>query len=289
MKIGFIGAGKVGFCLGKYFSEHNFEVTGYYSRNPHSALQAAEFTGTMSFNDIDSIVEASDTLFLTVPDGTLPEIWDCIGKLSIRNKIICHCSGSLSSAVFSNIDNHNAYGYSIHPLFGINDRFNSHKELKHALFTLEGSEGRLYEMQMLLKQLGNPVQVILPENKARYHCAAVFASNLVIALAQTGIELLKGCGFDERSAGLALSPLMAGNIENIVRQGTIQALTGPVERGDVETVARNLSCLSGSDRQIYLLLSQKLLALAKQKKPGYSYIELERMMEKAYEKYSTIF
>jgi predicted dinucleotide-binding enzyme len=46
MKIGFIGAGKVGFSLGKYFCEHGLDVIGYFSRNPQSALQAAEFTGT---------------------------------------------------------------------------------------------------------------------------------------------------------------------------------------------------------------------------------------------------
>lgn len=278
MKIGFIGAGKVGFSLGKYFCEHDLNVIGYFSRNPQSAIQAAEFTGTMYFDDIESIVEASDTLFLTVPDGTITELWDCIGKLSIRNKIICHCSGSLSSSVFSNIDNHDAYGYSIHPLFGISDKLNSYKELSHAFITLEGSAGRLYEMQMLLKRLGNSVQIILSENKAAYHSAAVFVSNFMVALAQIGIDLLKNCGFDEQNASIALNPLMLGNIKNIVRQGTIQALTGPIERCDIETIARNLSCLNEKDRQLYILLSQKLIAIAKEKNQNCSYAELETMI-----------
>ncbi|MHB8061010.1 MAG: Rossmann-like and DUF2520 domain-containing protein, partial [Ruminiclostridium sp.] len=232
MKIGFVGAGKVGFSLGKYFCEHGLNVIGYYSRNPQSALQAAEFTGTMYFSDIVSIVEASDTLFLTVPDGAIKELWDYIDKLSIKNKMICHCSGSLSSSVFSNIDNHAAYGYSIHPLLGISDKLNSYKELSYAFFTLEGSKGRLFEIQMLLKSLGNSVQVVLSENKAAYHSAAVFASNLMVALAQTGIDLLKNCGFDEQNASLALYPLMLGNMKNIVIQGTVEALTGPIERCD---------------------------------------------------------
>jgi len=278
MKIGFIGAGKVGFSLGKYFCEHGLNVIGYYSRNPQSALQAAKFTGTMDFNDIESIVEASDTLFLTVPDGTIKELWDYIDKLSIKNKIICHCSGSLSSSVFSNIDNHGSYGYSIHPLLGISDKLNSYKELSHAFFTLEGSEGRLNEMQILLKSLGNSIQVISPESKAVYHSAAVFASNLMVALAQTSIDLLKNCGFDEKNASLALYPLMFGNMKNIVRQGTVGALTGPVERCDIETVARNLFCLDEIDRQLYILLSKKLITIAKIKNPNCNYAELEMMI-----------
>jgi predicted short-subunit dehydrogenase-like oxidoreductase (DUF2520 family) len=278
IKIGFIGAGKVGFSLGKYFCEHGLNVIGYYSRNPQSALQAAEFTGTRCFSDIESIVEASDTLFLTVPDGTIKEIWDYIDKLYIKNKIICHCSGSLSSSVFSNIDNHDAYGYSIHPLLGISDKLNSYKELSCAFFTLEGSQGRLQEMQMIIKGLGNSAQVILPENKEIYHSAAVFASNLMVALAQTSIDLLKNCGFDEQDAGLALYPLMLGNMKNIVKQGTVGALTGPVERCDIETIARNMSCLDGRDKQLYKLLSKKLIDIAKMKNPNCNYSQLEVMM-----------
>jgi predicted short-subunit dehydrogenase-like oxidoreductase (DUF2520 family) len=278
MKIGFIGAGKVGFSLGKYFSEHGLNVIGYYSRNPQSAIQAAEFTGTMYFNDIESIVEASDTLFLTVPDGTIKELWGYIDKLSIKNKIICHCSGLLSSSVFSNIDNHDAYGYSIHPLLGISDKQNSYEQLSRTFFTIEGSLGRLYEMQMLFKHLGNSIQVILPENKTVYHSAAVFASNLMVALAQTSIDLLKSCGFDEQSASLALNTLMLGNMKNIVRQGTVDALTGPIERCDIETVAQHLSCLNAEDREIYMLLSKKLIDIAKRKKSDCNYAKLENMI-----------
>ncbi|OPX46016.1 NADP oxidoreductase coenzyme F420-dependent [Ruminiclostridium hungatei] len=286
MKIGFIGAGKVGFSLGKYFCEHNMEVSGYYSKNPHSALMAAEFTGTNVFNDVDGIVEASDTLFLTVPDGAIGEVWDYIGSLPIRNKIICHCSGSLSSLIFSNIDNHDAFGYSIHPVLGISDKFNSYKQLNSAFFTLEGTPEKLGEMETLIRQLGNPLQVISPENKGAYHSAAVFAGNFMLALLQTGIDLLKSCGFNEESASLALKPLMEGTMRNVAGQGRVQALTGPVERCDIETVERNMACLSEKDRQLYVLLSQKLLVMAKEKRPENNYSGLERTLEEAYEKYS---
>ena len=278
MKIGFIGAGKVGFSLGKYFCEHQLNVIGYYSRSLQSASQAAEFTGTLCFDNIESIVKASDTLFLTVPDGAINELWDVINGLSIENKIICHCSGSLSSAVFSDIDNHHAYGYSIHPLYAISDKLNSYMELSNALFTLEGSAGRLNEMLLLLEGLGNSVQIITADNKAVYHSAAVFVSNFMVALAETGIDLLKSCGFDEENASLALNPLMIGNIQNIVSSGTIQALTGPIERCDIKTIKQHLSCLNGTDKQLYILLSRKLINIAERKNPDYSYTELEMLM-----------
>lgn len=279
MKIGFIGAGKVGFSLGRYFREHQLDVMGYSSRTRQSAFEAANFTGTMLFEDIESIVEASDTLFLTVPDGAIREVWDYIVKLSIKNKIICHCSGSLSSEIFEGIEAKGAFGYSVHPLYAVSDKQNSYKDLQKAYFTVEGSEGRINDIVSMIKSLGNEVQIISPENKIIYHSAAVFVSNFVVALAQTGIDLLKECGFDEANAGIALGPLMAGNMQNIVRQGPVKALTGPVERCDAVTIEQHLASLNQDDLELYRLLSKRLLAIAKRKNPGYDYSKLDMIIE----------
>ena len=68
MKTGFIGAGKVGFTLGKFFAANNIQVTGYYSRRRESAKEAAAFTGTTVYDSIGELVQDSDAVFLTVPD-----------------------------------------------------------------------------------------------------------------------------------------------------------------------------------------------------------------------------
>ena len=92
MRAGFIGAGKVGFTLGKYLAMHGIEISGYYSRTPASAKEAAEFTQSRYYTSIEEITKDSDTLFLTVPDGTIGEIWDDMRNLPIKNKNICHCN-----------------------------------------------------------------------------------------------------------------------------------------------------------------------------------------------------
>lgn len=278
MKIGFIGAGRTGFSLGKYFCEHGIRVTGYLSKNPRSADLAAEFTGTMSFTDIEAIIKMSDTLFLTVPDGVIQELWDIIKKLPIENKIICHCSGAFSSAVFSKIEDCHSYGYSIHPLYAFSDKKQSYRRLSDAYFTIEGSKAKLEDVCGLLDQLGNPYQVLSSRNKAKYHAAAVFASNAMIALAQTAIDLLSECGFDEENAERALGPLMLHNVESMIKLGSKSALTGPVERGDSATILRHFSCLSEEDKALYRLLSVKLLAVARRKNPEKSYDALEKLI-----------
>ena len=67
--IGIIGAGKVGTTMGKYFVTHGEEVSGFYSRTVNSAKEAAKFCNTKYFSELDSLIEVSDTLFITVTDG----------------------------------------------------------------------------------------------------------------------------------------------------------------------------------------------------------------------------
>ena len=71
MRIGIIGAGRVGVTMGKYLGDAGVEVTGFYSKTTQSAVQAAEFTDTTVYKTLQDIVEASDTLMITTPDGVI--------------------------------------------------------------------------------------------------------------------------------------------------------------------------------------------------------------------------
>ncbi len=71
MRIGFIGAGRVGFTLGKYMKEHGAEVTGYYSRTSEHAEEAARFTDTEVYDDPDKLIKDSDYIYLTVSDNAI--------------------------------------------------------------------------------------------------------------------------------------------------------------------------------------------------------------------------
>ena len=71
MRIGFIGAGKVGFTLGKFFTEHHIPISGFYSRSADSADAAAKFTNSKHFDDLSALLSDSDAVFITVPDGVM--------------------------------------------------------------------------------------------------------------------------------------------------------------------------------------------------------------------------
>ena len=280
MKVGFIGAGKVGFTLGKYFCEHDIEVTGYYSRSIQSAKKAAAFTATAAYENRSQLVADSDVLFFTVPDDCIASTFEAVRHEPIQGKIFCHCSGVLTASVgFPSIEQAGASGYSVHPLFAISDRYQSYRELADVFFTLEGSSDRLASQQEWLKSTGLHVQIIPAAAKMRYHCAAAIASNQVVALFAESQQLLLDCGFSAEAAQQALMPLFLGNARHIAADGPTAALTGPIERGDAATLKLHLAALdTDDDRMLYLLLSERLLRSARQQHPERDYTAIQQFI-----------
>ena len=184
MRIGFIGAGKVGCTLGKFMSIHGAAVTGYYDRDTEAAAEAARFVSgktdeasffahvesaaaqapaeqaapvpaeqatqapaeqsTQVYTSAQELIADSDLVFLTVPDGLIARVCGEISAFDIKDKFICHCSGSISSReALASAAVAGAYTYSIHPLFAVRDRFTTYSELADAFFTLEGEPARI--------------------------------------------------------------------------------------------------------------------------------------------------
>lgn len=271
--IGFIGAGRVGFTLGRYFSENGLRISGYYNRTPDNAKAASEFTNSVCYFDINEVIDKSDIVFITVSDNAIVSVVDTIVNYSIKNKIFCHCSGAMSSAVFSRIEQAGAYGYSVHPIFAINDKQNSYKEISKAFFTIEGNSEYLELVVQIIRKLGNKVQVIERNNKTKYHSAAVMASNLIIGLYEMSVDTLVECGFEREIAYKALMPLFLNNADNIERYGTKRALTGPIDRADTNTVSKHLKVLDGDVHEVYRLISKRLVELAIDKRTSKDVVE----------------
>lgn len=290
MKIGIIGAGKVGVTLGLYLTEHEIPVTGYYSRTYEHAVEAAEHTQTKAYQNITELLKASDTLFITTPDGEISKVWDCIAGEKLSKKIICHFSGSLSSNVFSGIGAAGAFGCSIHPMYAFSDKFTAYRQFHTACLTMEGHPKALDAMSALFgERLGHRIYTVKSEDKIKYHAAAAFASNYMAALFQASMDLLESCGFSKDAGKELLSPIIKSNVETMLKVGTKNALTGPIERNDIETVAKHLDALSldeedeglhhgNAEEWIYRSLGLKLLEIAKEKHPESDYSKIEKML-----------
>lgn len=280
MRIGFIGAGKVGFTLGKYLKEKGYlEISGYYSQHEASAKEAASFTDTTAYKDRRDLVYASDIIVITVPDKEIEKVWDDIKNLPLEGKLICHCSGAMTSKVFSGVTEAHAFCYSIHPMYAISSKQDSYKELNKALFTVEGDAEWAEKICSFIKSLGNECIVISSQDKIKYHGAAVFVSNLVTGLFASGKKLLMECGFDDTLAQQALVPLFLGNAANVAKRGPVESLTGPIERNDMETVKKHLRVLSQEEKDIYRALSKAVADVAAAKHPETDYSDMRMFLD----------
>ena len=310
MDIGIIGAGKVGVSLGKYLKDNNIQISGFYDINSDDAAFAAQFTQTDCFSDLEELVNVSDTLFVTTPDGAIGRVWDCIKNMSVKkpngsthissgqadntklscpnrleafdckvkNKIVCHFSGALSSDVFTDSQDLGVSVCSLHPMLAFSDKLSSYKSIGNTFFVIEGNTDAVSTLKTLFENLGNTVCRIDKSKKSLYHAAASVLSNDVIALLDLGYGLLEKCGFTREEALRATKNLVLGNVQSVVENGCTNALTGPVERCDCQTVKNHLYSLEGEEKLIHILLSKRLVLLAKDKNKSRDYSELEEFL-----------
>lgn len=283
LNTGFIGAGKVGVSLARYFIEGGLGVSGFCSRSRESAEEAAHFTGTKVFDGIETLVKECDVIFITVPDGSINQIWQQIRNYEIKGKYICHCSGALSSQdAFDGIVYTGAYGYSIHPLFAVSDKFNAYREFEDVFFVAEGDGPN--DIIKMLRSLGNPLHIIESQHKTAYHLAAATASNLVCGLIDQSIEIMQMCGFEENEAIRALGPILMGNMAHIADRGPVASLTGPVERNDITTVRKHMDCMTDEkQKEVYRLLSHRLVRMAQRRHPDRDYAGMNEILRKGSE------
>lgn len=281
MSIGFIGAGRVGYTLGRYFFEKKLLLSGYYSRNAASSLDASDFTHSRAFDTMEELAACSDIIFITTPDESIYSAYCELKQYDLRDKIICHCSGALSTQIFDNIDSLGACAYSVHPAFAVSDKYNSYKEFSKAFFTVEGSDEKIHIMRAMLDKLNNPYKIINSKDKAKYHTALVLSSNLVIALYHMASDLLCECGFDVSSATDVLNPLFLNNAKSLTDKGCEKALTGPVDRNDISTVIKHLSVMDNNKMSaVYKTLSAELIKIAQAKYPNRDYSKMKALLDK---------
>ena len=281
MNIAFIGAGRVGCTIGRYLADAGIAIEGYYSRSKESADIAATFTNTRSFESIEDLVKSCDTIFLTTSDSAIENVWNCIDRFDLKDKVISHFSGSLSSDIFSGIDKTGAYGCSIHPMYAFSDKFTSYEQFNTACLTMEGHREAIFRMKSLFgDKLGHRIFTLDSKDKIKYHAAAAFASNYVDAIMQIAVELMEQCGFSEEDTFTLLGPLVKNNVNSIINNGTTASLTGPAERNDVGTVKKHLHAIEGTEaEEVYRVLGRTLLSIAEKKNPDTDYTAMKKIID----------
>lgn len=241
MKICFIGAGKVGTTLGLYFKNYGFNITGYYSRTYESALKASNTTKTKAYSDLNELIDNNNFIFITTNDDSIVKVSKELSNMrnSWENYIIAHTSGALTSETLIEFANKGAGTYSIHPLQTFADPELTCSKLENTIFTIEGNNN-LHLIEDILRKTNNKYTIIDKSKKALYHAGACVASNYLVTLLDISYSLIKQSGFNEEDIYDGLEPLILGTLNNIKNLGINNALTGPIARGDKDTISNHV-------------------------------------------------
>ncbi|NLO90161.1 MAG: DUF2520 domain-containing protein [Clostridia bacterium] len=270
MRAGFIGAGVVGTAMGKLIKEKGFEIEGYCSRSLESAKRAAKATGSRRYEDPAELASKCPLLFITTPDSAIGETAEKLAEKGafFKGQVVAHMSGSLGADVLSPARDHGAFLLSIHPLQSCADVEQGVKNLSRAVFSLEGDKEGIEVGKRIVEAIGGRYFIISREDKALYHAALCVVSNYLVSLFSMGSQMLLAAGIDESLLTQALIPLMEGTLENLKHLKPPAALTGPIARGDAETVEAHLRVLEDKLPQYleaYRILGLETLKLSREK------------------------
>lgn len=283
MNISFIGAGKVGTSFGLYLKKKGIKIIGYQSKNLEDAKSSSLRTDALAYEDLNTLVSDSDIIFITTNDDNIKTVKDNLIKevnIQLRDKIIVHMSGSYSSKIIKELSQYGCYVYSMHPLQSFSDIDTSVTKLQETVFTIEGQEEKIHIIKNLLDKTGNKYFEIDTNNKELYHVSACIVSNYLVTLIDLGLDFLKQIGINEDDGLDALMPLIDGTIDNIKRFGTKDALTGPIARGDINTIESHLNSIEANapnNLSLYKLMGLKTLDLSSNS-PS-KIIEMERLLD----------
>ncbi len=231
MRLRIIGPGRAGRAMGRALAGAGWTVSGFLGRG----------------DDLADAAEAVDLLIIATPDGAISQVAAAVQP--VPDTVVVHLAGALGLDVLAPHPRRAA----VHPLVSLADEEAGAARLAGAWFGIAGDPIG----QKVVDALGGRALEVPDDARVTYHAAAVIASNHMVAL----------LGQVERVAARAGVPfeayldLVRGTVDNVAAFGPAAALTGPVARGDWETVARHLAALPADERGAYQAMADEALKL----------------------------
>jgi len=263
-----VGAGRTGLSLAlrlhRAHAVRGLTVTGRRAETPSHPMFSGHPPAAIYRNGIDRPDADVDAVVVAVPDRAIEEVADRLASVGLPAGIpVLHTSGSRAGDALAVLAEQGHSVGSVHPLAALADPISGADRLAGATWGVEGEGAARALAERIVDACGGQALRIAPGGKPAYHAAAVFASNYAVVLLGVAERLMEEAGVHAEDARTALAALAAGAVENLAARGPSAALTGPVVRGDEETVALHLARLSADERALYCLLGREALRLAR--------------------------
>lgn len=266
-RIGFIGVGVLGAGLALALTQRGYNVVAAASRRLASARDlAGRIPGCRSLESPQELADAADLVFITTPDAAIGPVAAAVRwRPGIQ---VVHCCGAAGRDILQPAADQGASTGAFHPLqtfAGLRDPAATVARLSGVTFAIS-AEGRLGEfLAAAARSLGGRPVSISDADRPLYHAAAALSCGYLAALLQGAVELWLALGFSEEQALGALLPLARATLENVAQEGVANSITGPVVRGDADTLRSHLEAIGRSKPELtglYLSLAEAALPLA---------------------------
>ncbi|MGZ5199342.1 MAG: Rossmann-like and DUF2520 domain-containing protein [Telluria sp.] len=267
-----VGAGHVGRVLGRLFALRGvFEVQDVLTRSQASAQDAVAFIGAgRAVHEVPAL-RAARVWMLAVGDDQIEPVCAQLAQAGLlAGAVVFHCSGAKSSAA---LQAEGAATASVHPVRSFADPQAVAGAFGGTFCGIEGAGEALALLTPAFEAIGARLVPIDAAAKTVYHAASVFASNYLVTVMDAALRAYQAAGIPPDVARALAAPLATETLANVLRLGPGPALSGPIARGDMATVARQQQAVSAWDPatgQLYAALAEATVDLARRKRAGHA-------------------
>ncbi len=247
--IGVVSAGRVGAVLAAALRGAGHAVVGGSAVSEASIERLDVLLPGVPRLEIPEVVRRAELVILAVPDDSLPDLVSGLAALDAwqAGQLVVHTSGRHGLAVLAPAAGRGAITLAIHPAMTFTGTSLDLARLPGSVMAVTAATAVLPIGQALVMEMGAEPVVIADHARPAYHAALSHAANHLVTVVAQARDVLAAAGVAD--PGRVLGPLTAAAVDNAVRIGD-GALTGPIARGDVDTVAGHLRTLDDLDPEI---------------------------------------
>lgn len=256
-----LGAGRAGLGLARALRASGVDVVGLHGRRNAGGPDGIT-TGVIPHG-----LNGANVVLIAVRDAQIDDaVRELEGAGLAPGTVVLHASGSAEPATLDELRSHGVPCGTFHPLLPLADPSRAAVMFRDAWVGIDGDPAARAMARTLAARLGAQTLEIPAGEKARYHAAAVLASNFPVVLLALAEQLLSDTGIDADHARRALRPLFHAAAENVGSRDAAKVLTGPVVRGDVGTVRGHLDALRDDPDvlDVYRVLARAAISVARE-------------------------
>lgn len=241
-RVGVVGAGRVGAVLAAVLRDAGHEIVAAAGESDASRRRIDSLLPGVEKTKPSDAARVSDLLLLTVPDDMLPNV---VAMLSASGaihpgQVVVHTSGRHGLAVLGPARAVGARIIAMHPAMTFTGTEIDLPRLEGCVFGVTADETDRALAESLVADLGGRPLWVPEDRRTLYHAGLAHGANHLVTLVAEAMEILSAAGADDPAA--TLRPLLIAALDNALEEGDA-ALTGPIVRGDVETVRAHVAVL----------------------------------------------